>query len=56
MRSSATCNVQPSLPRRSAAKAGPGQSNRVQVSQTQSNLCEADVRPTSNPAVLPSPG
>ena len=44
--------LQPSLPRRSAAKAGPTQSSPVQVSPTESNLCEADcesdVRPTCN--------
>jgi len=44
--------LQPSVPRRSAAKAGPTQSSPVQVSPTESNLCEADcesdVRPTCN--------
>ena len=40
-----TCNAQPSLPRHSAAKAGPTESNRVQVSQTKSNQSLFSVSP-----------
>jgi len=45
-----TCNAQPSLPRHSAAKAGPTESNQVQVSQTKSNQSLFSVSPVREAA------